>query len=91
MTKLYAYAIYFLHHKLKSMLFILKLVSSARLNLREKHARHVADIRAYYEAEIDSLKKKLDTLSSPSAIFEAEKHNQNLSKRFFFVPNNNNI
>lgn len=56
-------------------------LSTARLNLREKHARHVADIRAYYEAEIDSLKKKLDSLSSPSAIFEAEKHNQNLSKR----------
>ncbi|XP_078277522.1 M-phase phosphoprotein 9 isoform X2 [Rhinoraja longicauda] len=56
-------------------------LSTARLNLREKHARHVADIRAYYEAEIDSLMKKLDTLSSPPAIFEAEKHNQNLSKR----------
>ncbi|XP_051888388.1 M-phase phosphoprotein 9-like isoform X2 [Pristis pectinata] len=57
------------------------MLSIARLNLREKHARHVADIRAYYEAEISSLKEKLDTLNSPSAIIEAEKHNQNLSKR----------
>ncbi|XP_059850537.1 M-phase phosphoprotein 9 isoform X2 [Hypanus sabinus] len=57
------------------------MLSVARLNLREKHARHVADIRAYYEAEISSLKEKLDTLSSPSAVSEAEKQNQNLSKR----------
>ncbi|XP_072908097.1 M-phase phosphoprotein 9 isoform X2 [Hemitrygon akajei] len=57
------------------------MLSVARLNLREKHARHVADIRAYYEAEISSLKEKLDALSSPSAVSEAEKQNQNLSKR----------
>ncbi|XP_069789618.1 M-phase phosphoprotein 9 isoform X2 [Narcine bancroftii] len=57
------------------------MLSIARLNLREKHARHMADIRAYYEAEIESLKEKLDTFNSSSAISEAEKHNQNLSKR----------
>ncbi|XP_072096290.1 M-phase phosphoprotein 9 isoform X2 [Mobula birostris] len=56
-------------------------LSIARLNLREKHARHVADIRAYYEAEINILKEKLDALNSPSAVSEAEKQNQNLSKR----------
>ncbi|XP_067910637.1 M-phase phosphoprotein 9 isoform X2 [Heterodontus francisci] len=56
------------------------MLSIARLNLREKHARHVADIRAYYEAEINSLKEKLETLTGPSTIFEAEKH-KNLLKR----------
>ncbi|GCB82464.1 hypothetical protein scyTo_0022331, partial [Scyliorhinus torazame] len=57
------------------------ILSIARLNLREKHARHVADIRAYYEAEINSLKEKLDTLNGSSTIFEAEKRNENLLKR----------
>ncbi|XP_067862320.1 M-phase phosphoprotein 9 isoform X2 [Heptranchias perlo] len=57
------------------------MLSIARLNLREKHARHVADIRAYYEAEINSLKEKLETLKGPSVIFEAEKHNKNLLER----------
>uniref|UniRef100_UPI00398E9C8B M-phase phosphoprotein 9 isoform X2 n=1 Tax=Pristiophorus japonicus TaxID=55135 RepID=UPI00398E9C8B len=57
------------------------MLSIARLNLREKHARHVADIRAYYEAEINSLKEKLELLNGTSAKFEAEKHNKNLLKR----------
>ncbi|XP_041059339.1 M-phase phosphoprotein 9 isoform X2 [Carcharodon carcharias] len=57
------------------------MLSIARLNLREKHARHVADIRAYYEAEINGLKEKLETLNGSSTIFEAEKCNKNLLKR----------
>ncbi|XP_072443735.1 M-phase phosphoprotein 9 isoform X6 [Chiloscyllium punctatum] len=56
-------------------------LSIARLNLREKHARHVADIRAYYEAEINSLREKLASLNGSSTIFEAEKHNEDLLKR----------
>ncbi|XP_048467223.1 M-phase phosphoprotein 9-like isoform X3 [Rhincodon typus] len=56
-------------------------LSIARLNLREKHARHVADIRAYYEAEINSLREKLESLNGSSTIFEAEKHNKDLIKR----------
>ncbi|XP_059510849.1 M-phase phosphoprotein 9 isoform X2 [Stegostoma tigrinum] len=56
-------------------------LSIARLNLREKHARHVADIRAYYEAEINSLREKLESLNGSSTIFEAEKHNKDLLKR----------
>ncbi|XP_060699320.1 M-phase phosphoprotein 9 isoform X2 [Hemiscyllium ocellatum] len=56
-------------------------LSIARLNLREKHARHVADIRAYYEAEINSLREKLARLNGSSTIFEAEKHNEDLLKR----------
>lgn len=31
-----------------------------RQNLKEKHARHIADLRAYYESEINSLKQKLE-------------------------------
>lgn len=33
---------------------------SERINLREKHARHVADLRAYYEEEIRDLKEQLN-------------------------------
>ena len=31
----------------------------SRLNLREKHARHIADLKAYYETEIQELQSKL--------------------------------
>ncbi|NXY34250.1 MPP9 phase, partial [Pomatorhinus ruficollis] len=31
-----------------------------RQNLREKHARHIADLRAYYDSEIQSLKQQLE-------------------------------
>ncbi|NXA03935.1 MPP9 phase, partial [Sapayoa aenigma] len=31
-----------------------------RQNLREKHARHVADLRAYYDSEIQSLRQQLE-------------------------------
>lgn len=33
-----------------------------RQNLREKHARHITDLRAYYEAEISALKEKLNLI-----------------------------
>ncbi|XP_078083243.1 M-phase phosphoprotein 9 isoform X3 [Mustelus asterias] len=69
------------HHVSTSSLEDPIMLSIARLNLREKHARHVADIRAYYEAEINSLKEKLETLNGSSTIFEAEKLNKNLLKR----------
>ncbi|XP_063641265.1 M-phase phosphoprotein 9 isoform X14 [Pan troglodytes] len=36
------------------------ILSKIRQNLKEKHARHVADLRAYYESEINSLKQKLE-------------------------------
>ena len=35
----------------------------ARLNLREKHAKHLSDLRVYYEAEIQDLRHKLASLS----------------------------
>lgn len=37
------------------------LMSQVRQNLKEKHARHIADLRAYYESEVNSLKQKLET------------------------------
>ncbi|XP_041078608.1 M-phase phosphoprotein 9-like isoform X2 [Polyodon spathula] len=46
--------------------------SLVRQNLREKHSRHVADLRAYYESEITSLKQQLETVIRP---------NQNLQER----------
>uniref|UniRef100_A0A2K6M0E6 M-phase phosphoprotein 9 n=1 Tax=Rhinopithecus bieti TaxID=61621 RepID=A0A2K6M0E6_RHIBE len=36
------------------------ILSKIRQNLKEKHARHIADLRAYYESEINSLKQKLE-------------------------------
>lgn len=49
-----------------------------RQNLREKHSRHVADLRAYYESEIEALRDKLNLRDLPQ---EVEKANQALSKR----------
>lgn len=49
-----------------------------RQNLREKHSRHVADLRAYYECEIQTLRDKLDLRDLPQ---EVEKANQALTKR----------
>ncbi|XP_070206399.1 mitotic spindle assembly checkpoint protein MAD1-like [Littorina saxatilis] len=34
-----------------------------RLSLREKHAKHMADLRAYYEAEVQDLRHKLGTMT----------------------------
>ncbi|NXU48036.1 MPP9 phase, partial [Turnix velox] len=34
--------------------------TSIRQNLREKHARHIADLRAYYDSEIQSLRQQLE-------------------------------
>ena len=49
-----------------------------RQNLREKHARHIADLRAYYEAEISTLKEKLNLVYLP---LDMEKNNRVLLKR----------
>ncbi|XP_076876873.1 M-phase phosphoprotein 9 [Brachyhypopomus gauderio] len=53
-------------------------LSLLRQNLREKHARHVADLRAYYEAEIATLKEKLDLASLP---LDVERSNRILLER----------
>ncbi|XP_053502036.1 M-phase phosphoprotein 9 isoform X1 [Ictalurus furcatus] len=53
-------------------------LSLLRQNLREKHARHIADLRAYYESEISILKEKLDLVNLP---LDMEKSNQILLER----------
>ncbi|XP_052611396.1 M-phase phosphoprotein 9 isoform X4 [Peromyscus californicus insignis] len=56
------------------------MLSKIRQNLKEKHARHVADLRAYYEAEINSLKQLLET-KDVSAVEEWKKKNEILVDR----------
>ncbi|XP_013359013.1 PREDICTED: M-phase phosphoprotein 9 isoform X2 [Chinchilla lanigera] len=56
------------------------ILSKIRQNLKEKHARHIADLRAYYESEINSLKQKLEAKEA-SAVEEWKKTNQILIDR----------
>lgn len=51
---------------------------SIRQRLREKHARHVADLKAYYETEIQLLQDKLKLRDLPQNV---KKANQTLTKR----------
>uniref|UniRef100_A0A1A7Z2B3 M-phase phosphoprotein 9 n=1 Tax=Iconisemion striatum TaxID=60296 RepID=A0A1A7Z2B3_9TELE len=53
-------------------------LSLLRQNLREKHARHVADLKAYYEAEIQILRDKLKLKDLPR---DLEKSNHMLTQR----------
>lgn len=53
-------------------------LSLLRQNLREKHSRHISDLRAYYEAEICSLKEKLELQDLP---LDLQKSNQMLKER----------
>ncbi|KAJ8260837.1 hypothetical protein COCON_G00165600 [Conger conger] len=52
--------------------------SLLRQSLKEKHSRHVADLRAYYESEISSLKEQLAGEVQNS---DLERGNQNLLER----------
>lgn len=54
------------------------ILSLLRQNLREKHSRHVADLKAYYESEIQNLLDKLQLKDLPKDI---EKNNHILSER----------
>ncbi|XP_025745452.1 M-phase phosphoprotein 9 isoform X3 [Callorhinus ursinus] len=56
------------------------MLSKIRQNLKEKHARHIADLRAYYESEINSLKQKLEA-KEISAVEDWKKTNQILVDR----------
>ncbi|XP_037672760.1 M-phase phosphoprotein 9 isoform X3 [Choloepus didactylus] len=56
------------------------ILSKIRQNLKEKHARHVADLRAYYESEINSLKQKLEA-KEISAVEDWKRTNQILVDR----------
>ncbi|KAM8828167.1 M-phase phosphoprotein 9 isoform 2-T2 [Spinachia spinachia] len=53
-------------------------LSLLRQNLREKHSRHVADLKAYYESEIQVLRDKLDLRDLPR---DLEESNQALAER----------
>ncbi|XP_061589840.1 M-phase phosphoprotein 9 isoform X2 [Cololabis saira] len=53
-------------------------LSLLRQNLREKHSRHVADLKAYYESEIQILRDKLKLRDLPQ---DLEKGNQALTER----------
>ncbi|RLV99837.1 hypothetical protein DV515_00009292 [Chloebia gouldiae] len=56
-------------------------MSKIRQNLREKHARHIADLRAYYDSEIQSLKQQLESSHRTAASEELKKINQSLADR----------
>ncbi|EDM13595.1 similar to M-phase phosphoprotein 9, isoform CRA_a [Rattus norvegicus] len=56
------------------------MLSKIRQNLKEKHARHVADLRAYYESEISALRQKLEA-KDISAVEEWKKKNEALVDR----------
>uniref|UniRef100_A0A1A8QMK1 M-phase phosphoprotein 9 n=2 Tax=Nothobranchius TaxID=28779 RepID=A0A1A8QMK1_9TELE len=53
-------------------------LSLLRQNLREKHARHVADLKAYYEAEIQNLRDELKLKDLPQ---DLAKSNLKLTQR----------
>ncbi|NXV25633.1 MPP9 phase, partial [Rissa tridactyla] len=57
------------------------IMSKIRQNLREKHARHIADLRAYYDSEIQSLKHQLEASHKNTSSEELKKINQNLADR----------
>ncbi|KAM6318073.1 M-phase phosphoprotein 9 isoform 2-T7 [Podargus strigoides] len=57
------------------------IMSRIRQNLREKHARHIADVRAYYDAEIHSLKQQLEASHKTASSEDLKKINQNLADR----------
>ncbi|XP_046558699.1 uncharacterized protein LOC124267753 [Haliotis rubra] len=43
-----------------------QLSMSTRINLREKHAKHLSDLREYYEAEMAELRSSLSATHTPS-------------------------
>ncbi|NXI51944.1 MPP9 phase, partial [Chloroceryle aenea] len=57
------------------------IMSKIRQNLREKHARHIADLRAYYDSEIHSLKQQLEASQQTASSEDLKKINQNLADR----------
>ncbi|XP_071428312.1 M-phase phosphoprotein 9 isoform X2 [Pithys albifrons albifrons] len=56
-------------------------MSKIRQNLREKHARHIADLRAYYDSEIQSLKQQLEASQRTASAEDLKKINQSLADR----------
>ncbi|NXR36133.1 MPP9 phase, partial [Zosterops hypoxanthus] len=58
-----------------------------RQNLREKHARHIADLRAYYDSEIQSLRQQLESSHRTAASEDLKKINQSLADSNLYVLN----
>ncbi|NWX23123.1 MPP9 phase, partial [Aegotheles bennettii] len=59
------------------------IMSKIRQNLRQKHARHIADLRAYYDSEIQSLKRQLEASHKTASSEDLKKINQDLVDRDF--------
>ena len=57
------------------LIIVFPLTNRIRQSLKEKHARHIADLRAYYESEINILKQKLEE-KEISAVEDWKKTNQ---------------
>ncbi|NXD40229.1 MPP9 phase, partial [Copsychus sechellarum] len=65
-----------------------------RQNLREKHARHIADLRAYYDSEIQSLKQQLEdwyNLYVPNRCDQLDAALNEASARIKALENKNNL
>lgn len=62
-------------HCLNVFFFFLRL----RQKLREKYSRHVADLKAYYESEIQTLRDKLNLPQ------DLETNNRALTERLVFI------
>ena len=62
------------------LIIFFPLTNRIRQSLKEKHARHIADLRAYYESEINILKQKLEE-KEISAVEDWKKTNQILIDR----------
>ena len=57
---------------------------SLRFSLRQKHSRHLADMKAYYEQELQDMKEKLTSslaVSQHVAFQSLEADNQKLRER----------
>lgn len=55
--------------------------SRSQLSLREKHAKHLADLRAYYEAELKDLREKLSLVTDGQRIFATSTQMESVEER----------
>ncbi|XP_025092888.1 uncharacterized protein LOC112563262 isoform X3 [Pomacea canaliculata] len=53
----------------------------SQLSLREKHAKHLADLRAYYEAELKDLREKLSLVTDGQRIFATSTQMESVEER----------
>lgn len=57
-----------------------KYISNLRLELKTKHARHVQDLKDYYERELEDLRKRLMSKGGTSSSYEDEIRNDELAQ-----------